>query len=183
MTWNSSKIATFLEEGQHPKLVERMITHAQDLLFAEEEIHYLVHQDKPLLNVWPKALVLTDRRIMLFKPVQLGLSHEVEIFPLDQIAKVQYKEGIWHASLHFLLKDQRAFQLKTLPKTQGRKAHQWTQTSMQALQDRLAQPSHSAGAIGQPLTDRLHLLKDWFASGLINEEEYNIKKKEILDQL
>jgi len=67
-------IKKFLNEEQDPKAVDKITSKLTDLLMKNEEIGYIGVQKKPAINVFPDSIVLTNKRIIICKPKNLGLS-------------------------------------------------------------------------------------------------------------
>ena len=67
-------IKNFLNEEQDPKAVEKITSKLNDILMRNEEIGYIGVQKKPAINVFPDSIVLTNKRIIICKPKNLGLS-------------------------------------------------------------------------------------------------------------
>lgn len=67
-------IKSFLNEEQDPKAVEKIMSKLEGIIMRGEEIGYIGVQKKPAINVFPDSIVLTNRRIIICKPKNLGLS-------------------------------------------------------------------------------------------------------------
>jgi hypothetical protein len=178
-----NNLSTFLEEGQSPDILEKVLTRAQDLLLADETVYYVIHQEIPLVNWLPRALVLTNKRSLLFKPTHMGFSAEVTIYPWDLVKHVSHKEGLWNGRLHYQLLDQTEFLIKEIPKNQCRRAFHWAQICLKETQLLLEKPPIVATSPTLAMSERLKTLKTWYEQDLIDSNEYQLKKKEILDQL
>jgi len=69
-------IRKFLNEEQDPKAIEKIAIKLQDLLMKNEEVGYIGVQKKPV-TVFPDSIVLTNRRIIICKPKNLGFSMDL----------------------------------------------------------------------------------------------------------
>ena len=63
-----------LNEDQDPKAIEKITEKLDNLLMKGEEIGYIGVQKKPALTVFPDSIVMTNKRIIICKPKNLGLS-------------------------------------------------------------------------------------------------------------
>jgi hypothetical protein len=68
------QIKKFLNEEQDPKAIEKVTSKLKDILMKNEEVGYIAVQKKPALTVLPDSIVLTNKRIIIFQPKNLGLS-------------------------------------------------------------------------------------------------------------
>ncbi|MGI4729900.1 MAG: hypothetical protein ACRYGB_15100, partial [Janthinobacterium lividum] len=67
-------IEQFLKDQQEPKAVEKVYSRLNDLLNGGEEIIYIAVQKKPLVNITPDCVAITNNRIFFFTAANLGLS-------------------------------------------------------------------------------------------------------------
>src|SRR6201996_7956748 len=87
-------IEKFLTEEQDPKAVEKIYLRLADLLTTGEETLYIAVQKKPLVNILPDCVALTNKRILFFSPTNLGLSIKFVDFVWKDIVDVYTKEEI-----------------------------------------------------------------------------------------
>ncbi|MEN0083066.1 PH domain-containing protein, partial [Flavobacterium lindanitolerans] len=79
------QIKKFLNEEQDPKAIEKITSKLTDLLMKNEEIGYIGVQKKPAITVFPDSIVLTNKRIIICKPKNLGLSMDFTDYTWDDI--------------------------------------------------------------------------------------------------
>lgn len=115
------QIRKFLNEDQDPKAIEKIASKLEDLLMKNEEVGYIGVQKKPAINVFPDSIVLTNKRILICKPKNLGLSMEFIDYAWDDIAVTFIKENILGSEFSFLTKSDITVSMDYLPKTQARK--------------------------------------------------------------
>ena len=83
-----------LNEDQDPKAIEKITAKLENLLMSNEEVGYIAVQKKPAVTIFPDSIVVTNKRIILCKPKNLGLSMEFIDYDWDDIAGSFVKEGI-----------------------------------------------------------------------------------------
>src|ERR1700754_3643412 len=87
-------IKKFLNDQQDPKAIEKVYSRLTDLLTTGEEIIYIATQKKPLVNLFPGCIALTNKRILFFTPANLGLSIKFVDFVWKDVLEVYTKEEI-----------------------------------------------------------------------------------------
>ena len=162
----NSMIDKFLHEEQDPKTVERIYGRLVDLLTTGEEILYIAVQKKPLVNLFPDCIALTNKRILFFTPANLGLSIKFVDFVWKDIIDVYTKEEIIGAVFSAKTTNGAEMGVDYLPKVQARKLYQYAQERTQAerearrmrdLEEKRAesgalQIDHAAQVAFQPVT-------------------------------
>jgi hypothetical protein len=117
----------FLNDQQDPKAVEKVYTRLTDLLTTGEEIIYIATQKKPLVNLLPDCVALTNKRVLFFTPANLGLSIKFIDFVWKDIVDVSIKEEIIGAVFFVKTTNQAEMGVDYLPKVQARKLYQYAQ--------------------------------------------------------
>jgi hypothetical protein len=120
-------IDKFLTEEQDPKAVEKIYLRLVDLLTTGEEILYIAVQKKPLVNILPDCVALTNKRILFFTPTNLGLSIKFVDFVWKDIVDVYTKEEIIGAIFSVKTTNGAEMGVDYLPKIQARKLYQYAQ--------------------------------------------------------
>src|ERR1700744_5638193 len=120
-------IDKFLNDQQDPKAVEKVYTRLVDLLATGEEIIYIATQKKPLVNILPDCVALTNKRVLFFTPSNLGLSIKFIDFVWKDIVDVSIKEEIIGAVFYVKTVNQAEMGVDYLPKVQARKLYQYAQ--------------------------------------------------------
>lgn len=203
----------FLHDEQDPKAVEKVYSRLVDLLTSGEEIIYIAVQKKPLVNILPDCIAITNKRVLFFTPANLGLSIKFVDFVWKDIVEVYTKEEIIGAIFSVKTTNGAEMGVDYLPKVQARKLYQYAQERKEAerearrqreLEEKRAESGamqfehqiQSQAASLQPepaavpqeikpdvLTEKLKKLKTLFDNGLISLEEYNQKKLDLLSDL
>src|ERR1700712_2381079 len=120
-------IEKFLSEEQDPKTVEKIYLRLGDLLTTGEDIYYIAVQKKPLVNILPDCIALTNKRILFFTPANLGLSIKFVDFVWKDIVDVFTKEEIIGAIFSVRTTNGAEMGVDYLPKVQARKLYQYAQ--------------------------------------------------------
>ena len=120
-------IEKFLNEEQDPKTVEKVYSRLVDLLSSGEEVIYIAVQKKPLVNLFPDCIAITNKRILFFTPANLGLSIKFVDFVWKDIVDVYTKEEIIGAIFSVKTTNGAEMAVDYLPKIQGRKLYQYAQ--------------------------------------------------------
>lgn len=117
----------FLADEQDPKAVEKIYLRLVDLLSAGEEIIYIAVQKKPIVNLFPDCVALTNKRVLFFTPANLGLSIKFLDFVWKDIVDVYIKEEIIGAIFSVKTINGAEMGVDYLPKVQARKLYQYAQ--------------------------------------------------------
>jgi hypothetical protein len=120
-------IEKFLTEEQDPKAVEKIYLRLEDLLTNGEEILYIAVQKKPLVNLLPDCIALTNKRVLFFTAANLGLSIKFVDFVWRDIVDVFTKEEIIGAIFSIKTTNGAEMGVDYLPKIQARKLYQYAQ--------------------------------------------------------
>jgi len=125
-------IEKFLNDEQDPKTVEKVYLRLTDLVSTGEEILYIAVQKKPLVNILPDCIALTNKRILFFTPANLGLSIKFVDFVWKDIIDVYTKEEIIGAIFSVKTTGGAEMGVDYLPKVQARKLYQYAQERKEA---------------------------------------------------
>ena len=124
-----------LNEDQDPKAIEKITAKLENLLMSNEEIGYIAVQKKPAVTIFPDSIVVTNKRIILCKPKNLGLSMEFIDYDWDDIAGSFVKEGILGAEFTFSTKSDLTHTVDYLPKNQARKLYTFAKEQLDLLKN------------------------------------------------
>jgi hypothetical protein len=125
-------IDKFLTEEQDPKAVEKIYLRLADLLTTGEEILYIAVQKKPIVNLFPDCVALTNKRVLFFTPANLGLTIKFVDFVWKDIIDVNTKEEIIGAVFSVKTENGAETGVDYLPKVQARKLYQYAQERKEA---------------------------------------------------
>jgi hypothetical protein len=134
------QIKKFLNEEQDPKAIEKITAKLNDLLMKGEEIGYIGVQKKPAITVFPDSIVLTNKRIILCKPKNLGLSMDFIDYAWEDIAATFVKENILGSEFSFSTQTDigsasSQVSIDYIPKIQARKIYTFAKEQLEALKN------------------------------------------------
>ncbi|MBF7092337.1 PH domain-containing protein [Flavobacterium sp. ALJ2] len=125
----------FLNEEQDPKAIEKITSKLNDLLMRGEEIGYIAVQKKPAITVFPDSIVVTNKRIIICKPKNLGLSMDFTDYTWDDIVGTFVKENILGSEFSFSTKTDIQFSIDYIPKIQARKIFTYAKEQLDILKN------------------------------------------------
>ncbi|MBD0723955.1 hypothetical protein B6A10_02050 [Flavobacterium sp. L1I52] len=129
------QIKKFLNEEQDPKAIEKITSKLDDLLMKNEEIGYIGVQKKPAITVFPDSIVLTNKRIIICQPKNLGLSMDFTDYTWDQIEGTFVKENILGSEFSFSTKTDLTVSIDYIPKIQARKIYTFAKEQLDILKN------------------------------------------------
>ncbi len=124
-----------LNEDQDPKAIEKITAKLENLLMSNEEIGYIAVQKKPAVTLFPDSIVVTNKRIILCKPKNLGLSMEFIDYDWEDVAASFVKEGILGADYTFTTKSDLTHTVDYLPKNQARKLYTYAKEQLDLIKN------------------------------------------------
>ena len=127
----------FLNEEQDPKAIEKITSKLNDLLMKNEVIGYIAVQKKPAITVFPDSIVMTNKRIIICKPKNLGLSMNFIDFTWDEIEGTFVKENILGSEFSFSTKTEMQVSIDYIPKIQARKIFTYAKEQLDVLKNGL----------------------------------------------
>ncbi|WP_304197575.1 PH domain-containing protein [Flavobacterium alvei] len=131
-------IKKFLNEEQDPKAIEKITSKLNDLLMKNEEIGYIAVQKKPAITVFPDSIVVTNKRIIICQPKNMGLSMNFTDFTWDEIEGTFMKENILGSEFSFSTKTQIQVSIDYIPKIQARKISTYAKEQLDLLKNPVA---------------------------------------------
>jgi len=129
----NESLQRFLNEDQDPKAIEKVSAKLQDLLMKGEETGYIGVQKKPAINVFPDSIVLTDKRIIICRPKNLGLSMDFTDYAWEDVAATMVREGLLGSEFSFSTKTDMQVSIDYLPKAQARKIYTYAKEQIELL--------------------------------------------------
>ena len=193
------QIKKFLNEEQDPKAIEKITSKLSDLLMKNEEIGYIAVQKKPAITVFPDSIVMTNKRIIICKPKNLGLSMDFIDFTWDEIEGTFVKENILGSEFSFTTKTEMQVSIDYIPKIQARKIFTFAKEQLDILKNssssEIPNPHENEFHVEvleeveiqegnqlskEDLFEKLQNYKRLLDNELISQVEYDTYKKEIL---
>ena len=142
-----------LNEDQDPKAIEKITAKLENLLMSNEEIGYIAVQKKPAVTILPDSIVVTNKRIILCKPKNLGLSMEFIDYDWDDIEASFVKEGILGSDFTFSTKSELTHTVDYLPKNQARKLYTYAKEQLDILKNGVAPIANTV--VEEPVIDEI----------------------------
>lgn len=128
-------IKKFLNEEQDPKAIEKITSKLNDLLMKNEEVGYIAVQKKPAITVFPDSIVVTNKRIIICQPKNMGLSMNFTDYAWDEIEGTFMKENILGSEFSFSTKTQIQVSIDYIPKIQARKISTYAKEQLDLLKN------------------------------------------------
>ena len=120
-----------LNEDQDPKAIEKITEKLTDLLMKGEEIGYIGVQKKTALTVFPDSIVMTNKRIIICKPKNLGLSMSFTDYDWQEIVAPMVKENLLGSEFSFVTKTDLTETIDYIPKNQARKLYTFAKEQLE----------------------------------------------------
>ncbi|MFC4688763.1 PH domain-containing protein [Epilithonimonas pallida] len=204
-------IKKFLNEDQDPKAVEKISEKVNDLLTNGESVEYIAVQNKPAINISPDSIVLTNKRILFFRSKSFGLVTDFKDYLWKDVAESHISEAILGSTFTMTAITGFIETIDYIPKSQARKLYQYAQGKEEEMieyrrQKELEEKRATAGGItvntqnekpeepqkpqevkpevtAEDPMETLMKLKAFLDNDLISLEDYETKKKEILERM
>ena len=149
----------FLNEEQDPKAIEKITNKLSDLLMRNEEVGYIGVQKKPAINVFPDSIVLTNKRVIICKPKNLGLSMDFTDYPWDTIAGAFVKENILGSEFSFNTNTDITVSIDYIPKIQARKIYTFAKEQLELLKEGQV-PAKPEAVFAEPQTEPVDAVEE-----------------------
>ncbi|HEY4629608.1 MAG TPA: PH domain-containing protein [Flavobacterium sp.] len=143
----------FLNEEQDPKAIEKIASKLSDLLMKNEEIGYIAVQKKPAITVLPDSIVLTNKRIIICQPKNLGLSMNFIDYTWDEIEGTFVKENILGSEFSFTTRTNMEVSIDYIPKIQARKIFTYAKEQLDILKNGTANATIVEDILGEPFEE------------------------------
>lgn len=133
-------IEKFLQDGQDPKVVEKIHDKIIDMLTAGEFIQYISLQKKPAVTLLPDSITVSNKRIFLCEFTKLGLATNFEIFSWSDIKDIAFKEEIFGSKVTVIPQAGENLTIDYIPKVQARKLYQLIKEALETAKAPAAKP-------------------------------------------
>lgn len=199
----SSILDRFVNEKQDPEIVARVHKKVSEILTRGEEIQYIAVQNKPVMNVSPDCVVLSNKRFIIYRPKMFGRV-DFEDYIWRDLRDARIKEGVMGATLTMQTVGGKQLLIDYLPKAQARRLYSVAQEMEEAVREerRIRQMEEQRAAAGGVIfqgpvpgqstppapakedpVEVLTKLKAMLDAGLITGAEYEVKKQEIISRM
>lgn len=202
-----SALARLVGDDQDPGVVEKVVKKAKDLLTTGEQVEYVGVQKKPVINIAPDVVLLTNKRFMIVRPKMMGMTFEDHIW--REVANVHMSEQMLGATITCTIVGGKKLEIDSIPKKQARRIYAYAQEVEERMQEErrsreMEEKRAAAGGVfiqspipvqqqampvpaAAPSADdpmaALGTLKKMLDAGYIQPGEYESKKAEILSRL
>lgn len=122
----------YVQDGQDPKVVEKIYGKIKDMLTNGESIKYIAMQKKPAVTLLPDSIIISNRRIFLCEFTKLGLGTNFEIFSWKDIKDIAFKEEIFGSKVTVIPSTGENLSIDYIPKTQARKLFQLIKDALES---------------------------------------------------
>ncbi len=160
------QIKNFLNEDQDPKAIEKITAKLESLLMRNETVGYIGVQKKPAITVLPDSIVMTDKRIIMCKPKNLGLSMDFIDYDWEDVAGTFVKENILGSEFSFSTKTELVISIDYIPKNQARILNNYAKEQLENLKTPL---------VSEPVVN------EFIANDTIIDSEYIVETPEVTE--
>jgi hypothetical protein len=201
--------AAAISDCPNTEIVTTIRERVQAILTANEVIQYIAVQQKPLVNISPDAMVATNKRLIFYRPKLLG-RFEFEDYQWFDLFNAHMQQNLLGAVFTAQHVSGRVLSMDYLQKTAcqslyrmaqereeeaRRQRHQFQIETLRAgaTQINVGNPAVPVAAPHAPLSvpasppddlvKRLETLKSMFDKGLVSQEEFDVRRKQILDSV
>jgi len=117
-------IDKFVQDGQDPKVIEKIYNKISTMLNHDEVVSYIALQKKPAVTLLPDSIAISNKRIFLCEFTKLGLATNFEIFDWKDIKDIAFKEEIFGSKVTVIPFTGENLSIDYVPKTQARRLYQ-----------------------------------------------------------
>lgn len=196
----SSEMSRFMADGQNTEVILKLLEKVKEICTSTEEVLYMAVQERPLINFSPDAVVLTNRRFIVFRPKMLNRLDFKDCLWLHA-GDVHMQENLIGATITFTGLNGNSERIEYLPRKQARKIYRIAQEKEEEMielrRERKMEEQRSGASninVTTPVISstqqsnsdpvlKLQQIKQMMESGLISQAEYDQKKDEILRQM
>lgn len=125
-------IDKYIQDGQDPKVIEKIYTKIIDMLTHGESINYIALQKKPAVTLLPDSITISNKRIFLCEFTKFGLATNFEIFSWKDIKDIAIKEEIFGSKVTVIPFTGENLSIDYIPKTQARKLYQLIKDALES---------------------------------------------------
>jgi phage FluMu protein Com len=195
-----SKIATFISDGQSVATVAKLLSRVTDICTNSEQPEYIAVQHLPGV-LSPDAIVLTNKRVIIFRAKALGRMKMLDVQWLD-VQNIRIQEGMLGAAISVTGVNGHSELIDKLPKAQARAVYRVGQEREEIVREhrrdrKMEEERNAAGGVvvnaniggnappNQPVAPsdpmvKLQQLKTMLENDLISQAEFDAKKTDIL---
>jgi hypothetical protein len=177
---------------------EEKIDHASEIkkiskyLEPNERVLLIARQSRIMpggAKITPNTVFATDRKIIIRNPLMLGIKEEVLQIPYTSISAVNLEKGVFTSEVSIMAPGMSEEINRFLkPNKKGMPAITAIPNNEAVQLAKIIEQGKSAATMGRSMAassplDELKKLKELLDNGAITQDEYDAKKKEILDKV
>ena len=203
ITTSNATLDRLTAQRQDPATVSKVLDRVESILTSNEQLECIAVQQRPLINLSPDCVVLTNRRVILYRPKLLGRV-DMEDHIWRDLRNAKLTENIIGATLSFEHVDGTVIAVDYIPKEQARFLYRYAQEREEAVRNerrdrRMEEDRAKAGGVhilqsigaaapstSSPRSDpmqKLQQLKQLLDASMLTQAEYDLKRSEIIAQL
>lgn len=175
-------IDKYINDGQDPKIVEKLLIKLQDIMVSGEVITYISVQKKPAVTLLPDTIALSNKRIFLSEFTKLGLATNFEIFAWKDLKDIAFKEEIFGSKFTIIPIKGENLSVDYIPKNQARKLYQLASGALDEYREQQVQQELEAN-LPPPHTTTIQRESRDYDRPLYPIEEPVLKTNEPADEM
>lgn len=144
----------FTQDGQEPKVVEKIYNKILTMLNHDEIVSYIALQKKPAVTLLPDSIAISNKRIFLCEFTKLGLATNFEIFDWKDIKDIAFKEEIFGSKVTVIPFTGENLSIDFIPKTQARRLYQLIKELLEEIKSKSSEDTHKPVVEGQPVVSK-----------------------------
>ena len=126
----------FVQDGQDPKVIEKIYSKISTMLNQDEVVSYIALQKRPAVTLLPDSITISNKRIFLCEFTKLGLATNFEIFNWKDIKDIAFKEEIFGSKVTVIPFTGENLSIDYIPKTQARRLYQIIKEVLEELKSK-----------------------------------------------
>lgn len=142
----------FVQDGQDPKVIEKIYTKISTMLNQDEIVSYIALQKKPAVTLLPDSITISNKRIFLCEFTKLGLATNFEIFDWKDIKDIAFKEEIFGSKVTVIPFTGENLSIDYIPKTQARRLYQLIKEVLEEIKSAPQKPESKPISASQPVS-------------------------------
>lgn len=144
----------FTQDGQEPKVVEKIYNKILTMLNHDEIVSYIALQKKPAVTLLPDSIAISNKRIFLCEFTKLGLATNFEIFDWKDIKDIAFKEEIFGSKVTVIPFTGENLSIDFIPKTQARRLYQLIKELLEEIKSKSSEDTHKPVVEAQPVVSK-----------------------------
>lgn len=174
-----SEVESQLENanGRKIKSTKRQLKTLASMLHDDEKILYVTATSRAVGPILPCIIICTNYRVLI---MQKGFvyGNDIKQIALDKINTIDYHLSLMHAEIQIIDGAGKETKISAIPKNE---VIELVKTIQEAMNNYAAKTKVTNEDASNDPADQLRKLKSLVDEGIISKEEFEAKKKQILD--